>query len=288
MAAGPDARVLLLGGGDGLALREVLRHRGVRTVRLVDADPALPRLARTDPGLAALGGRSLDDPRVRTTAADPLAWLRGAGAPGGDGPYDVVLADLPAPADGGPVKFHSQEFYGLAARLLSPGGRIAVRAGNDLDGLWQIESGLRTTGLQTAPYAVPGSATAACRPGPPDDPQNFLLAAATRPPLTLAPDAPSPRALTPDTLHATTARLTALRPAHPRRPSPSSVPAEAARPPPRPTPGNRLLGSPAPRPWRAGAGCPCGRPRRWCDGQGNRWGGENPVVVGRDRARPSR
>ncbi|MFD4657910.1 polyamine aminopropyltransferase [Kitasatospora sp. NPDC058444] len=215
MAAGPDARVLLLGGGDGLALREVLRHRGVRTVRLVDADPALPRLARTDPGLSGLGGRSLDDPRVRTTAADPMAWLRGAGAPGGDGPYDVVLADLPAPADGGPVKFHSQEFYGLATRLLSPGGRIAVRAGSDLDGLWQIESGLRTAGLQTAPYAVPGSATAGCRPGAPDDAQNFLLAAAVRPPLTLAPDAPPPRALTPDTLHATTARLTALRPTRP-------------------------------------------------------------------------
>ncbi|MFI2607906.1 polyamine aminopropyltransferase [Kitasatospora sp. NPDC018619] len=215
MAAGPDARVLLLGGGDGLALREVLRHRGVRSVRLVDTDPALPRLARTDPGLSALGGRSLDDPRVRTTAADPLAWLRLAGASGGDGPYDVVLADLPAPADGGPVRFHSQEFYGLATRLLSPGGRIAVRAGSDLDGLWQIESGLRTAGLQTVPYAVPGSATASCRPGPPDDAQDFLLAAAGRPPLTLAPDAPAPRALSADALRAATARLTALRPAHP-------------------------------------------------------------------------
>ncbi|MFJ6379799.1 polyamine aminopropyltransferase [Kitasatospora sp. NPDC092039] len=215
MAAGPDARVLLLGGGDGLALREVLRHRGVRTVRLVDADPALPRLARTDPGLAALGGHSLDDPRVRTSAADPMAWLRGADASGGDGPYDVVLADLPAPADGGPVKFHSQEFYGLAGRLLSPGGRLAVRAGSDLDGLWRIESGLRTAGLRTVPYAVPGGATADCRPGPPDRAENFLLAAATPPPLTLAPDAPPPRALTPETLHAAAARLTALRPAHP-------------------------------------------------------------------------
>nr|WP_306458864.1 polyamine aminopropyltransferase [Streptomyces sp. 1331.2] len=231
MADGPDARVLLLGGGDGLALREVLRHRGVRSVRLVDADAALPRLARTDPGLAALGGHSLDDPRVRTTAADPLAWLRDANAggstgvsDGGDGPYDVVLADLPAPADGGPVTFHSQEFYGLAARVLSPGGRIAVRAGSDpdetggpgdLDGLWQIESGLRTAGLQTTPYAVPGSATGSCRPGPPDTAQNFLLAAATSPPLTLAPDAPAPRALTPDTLRASAARLTALRPTRP-------------------------------------------------------------------------
>lgn len=233
MAAGPDTRVLLLGGGDGLALREVLRHRGVRVVRLVDADPALARLARTDPGLAALGDHSLDDPRVRTTTADPMAWLRGAdaraeggtdaatgtgtdpGAAGGDGPYDVVLADLPAPSDGGPVKFHSQEFYGLAARLLSPGGRIAVRAGSDPDGLWRIDSGLRTAGLQTTPYAVPGSPSATCRPGPPDTAQHYLLAAATRPPLTLAPDAPPPRALTPDTLRTSAARLTARRPAHP-------------------------------------------------------------------------
>ncbi|MFD8750550.1 polyamine aminopropyltransferase [Kitasatospora sp. NPDC059577] len=232
MGAGPDTRVLLLGGGDGLALREVLRHPGVRSVRLVDTDPALPRLARSDPGLAALGGHSLDDPRVRTTAADPMAWLRGAdpdgrtstaadasaGAPGGDGPYDVVLADLPAPADGGPVKFHSQEFYGLAARLLSPGGRIAVRAGSDPDGLWRIDSGLRAVGLQTAPYAVPGSPDATCRPGPPDTAQNYLLAAATRPPLTLAPDTPPPRALTPDTLRGSADRLDSHRPSRPPAP----------------------------------------------------------------------
>ncbi|KJS63193.1 polyamine aminopropyltransferase [Streptomyces rubellomurinus] len=218
MAAGPDTRVLLLGGGDGLALREVLRHRGVRTVRLVDTDPALPRLARTDPALSALGDHSLDDPRVTVTAADPLAWLRRAPEDGpGDG-YDVVLADLPAPADGGPVAFHSQEFYGLAARLLAPGGRIAVRAGGDEGGLWQIESGLRAAGLRTAPYAVPGDATAACRPGPPDTAQDYLLAAADRPALTLAPDAPPPRALTPDTLRASAARLTALRPLHPPPP----------------------------------------------------------------------
>ncbi|MFI9360221.1 polyamine aminopropyltransferase [Kitasatospora sp. NPDC053057] len=220
LAAGPDTRILLLGGGDGLALREVLRHQGVRAVRLVDADPALPRLARTDPGLAALNGHSLDDPRVRTTAADPMAWLRGA-PPAEE--YDVVLADLPAPSDGGPVKFHSQEFYGLAARLLAPGGRIAVRGGEGGDGdrLWQIESGLRAAGLQTTPYAVQGSATGTCRPGPPDAAQDFLLAAATPPPLTLALDAPPPRTLTPTALSSSTTRLTALRP--PRPPAPLTL-----------------------------------------------------------------
>ncbi|MFE7191289.1 polyamine aminopropyltransferase [Kitasatospora sp. NPDC057541] len=216
MAAGPDARVLLLGGGDGLALREVLRHRGVRSVLLVDRDPALPRLARTDPGLAALSGRSLDDPRVRIVQADPLEWLRTVRPAPGES-FDVVLADLPAPADGGPVTFHSQEFYGLATRLLAPGGRLAVRAGDEQhgrQGLWQAESGLRAAGLRTVPYAVAGSATAGCRPGP-EGSQSFLLAAAAQPPLTLSPDAPPPRALTADDLRASAARLTALRPLHP-------------------------------------------------------------------------
>ncbi|MQS13262.1 polyamine aminopropyltransferase [Streptomyces kaniharaensis] len=211
MAAGPDARVLLLGGGDGLALREVLRHGGVRSVRIVDTDPELTRLARTDPGLAALTGRSLDDPRVRTTVADPMEWLRRDTT--ADRAYDVVLADLPAPADGGPVKYHSQEFYGLTARLLSPGGRIAVRAGGDLTSLWPVESGLRATGLRTVPYAVQGGATASCRPGAPGAAQHFLLASAEQPALALAPDAPPPRALTPDTLRTTSTQLTALRPA---------------------------------------------------------------------------
>ncbi|WP_443035318.1 polyamine aminopropyltransferase [Streptomyces sp. BE20] len=216
MGAGPDGRVLVLGGGDGLALREVLRHGGVRSVLVVDPDPALPRLARTDPALAALSGHSLEDPRVRTAEADPLEWLRTTRpAPGRS--FDVILADLPAPADGGPAKFHSQEFYGLTTRLLAPGGRLAVRGGDEpggRHGLWQVESGLRAAGLRTVPYAVAGSATASCRPGPEGD-QTFLLAAAAQPPLSLAPDAPPPRALTPDALRASAARLAAARPARP-------------------------------------------------------------------------
>lgn len=213
MAAGPDARVLLLGGGDGLALREVLRHGGVRSVLVVDGDPALTRLARTDPGLSALSGRSLEDPRVRTAEADPLEWLRSVRPT--DRTFDVVLADLPAPSEGGTVTFHSQEFYGLATRLLSPGGRIAVRAGDEQNGLWQVESGLRAAGLRTVPYAVQGGPATSCRPDDGRGSQAFLLAAAAQPSVGLAPDAPPPRALTADTLRAAASRLTALRPARP-------------------------------------------------------------------------
>ncbi|MGW4895354.1 polyamine aminopropyltransferase [Kitasatospora sp. NPDC004240] len=217
LAAGPDTRVLLLGGGDGLALREVLRHGDVREVVVVDHDPALPLLARTDPGLAALSAHAFDDPRVRTVTADPLDWLRG----GRTGPpFDAVLADLPAPADSGTVKYHSQEFYGLATRLLAPGGRIAVRAGradeDAGDGPWPVESGLRAVGLRTVPYAVEGGPADSCTANAgPAAAQTFLLAAAAPPPLVLAPDAPPPRALTPAALHSSAARLAAARPARP-------------------------------------------------------------------------
>ncbi|MGW6917539.1 polyamine aminopropyltransferase [Kitasatospora sp. NPDC054939] len=215
LAAGPDARILLLGGGDGLALREVLRHGGVREVLVVDRDPALTRLARTDPGLAALTGHAFDDPRVHTAAADPLEWLRDR-RPDAAG-FDAVLADLPAPSDGGTTTYHSQEFYGLAGRLLAPGGRIAVRAGGDEAGLWPVEAGLRAAGLHTAPYGVPGGATASCTPGGAAG-QTFLLAAAAPPALALAADAPPPRTLTPAALRTSATRLAAARPARPPAP----------------------------------------------------------------------
>ncbi|WP_425558790.1 spermidine synthase [Kitasatospora albolonga] len=137
LGGGPAGRVLLLGGGDGLALREVLRHPAVRSVVLVEPDPVLADLARHDPALAALGEHSLADPRVRLVTGEPLRWLRGA-----DGSYDVVLSEL----RGRP--YDTQEFYGLAARLLAPGGRIAVRA----EELWPAEATLQAAGLRTAPY----------------------------------------------------------------------------------------------------------------------------------------
>ncbi|NEB75521.1 polyamine aminopropyltransferase, partial [Streptomyces sp. SID14478] len=120
---GPHARVLVLGGGDGLAAREVLRHPGVRRVDVVDSDPGVVRLARTDPALSALNGRALSDPRVRVSTGDVFGRLRAAP---GDLPYDVVICDLPDPGLTDSTKLYSQEFYGLVGRVLSPAGRVVV------------------------------------------------------------------------------------------------------------------------------------------------------------------
>lgn len=62
-------RVLVLGGGDGMAVRELLKHPGVKEVTLVDLDPEMIRIAREDPMLSKLNGDSFSDARVRATAA---------------------------------------------------------------------------------------------------------------------------------------------------------------------------------------------------------------------------
>ncbi|WP_081952021.1 hypothetical protein [Kitasatospora phosalacinea] len=203
LAAGPSGRVLVLGGGDGLALREVLRHPAVRSVLVVERDQALPALARRDAALAALTGHAFDDPRVRLVVAEPMGWLRSAG-----GRFDVIVSDLDGSAADG--KYRSREFFGLAAGRLAPAGRLAARVGGPDGGLWTAESGLDAAGLAAVAYQGGGPAAAEC--GRPDPVPAFLLAARTAPVLDLSPDVPAPRSLTVTALRASESRLAARRP----------------------------------------------------------------------------
>lgn len=217
--AGPHDRVLILGGGDGLALREVLRYPGVRAVTVVELDGDMVELARTDPGLSLLNRNAYRDPRVRVVTADAFSWLRGharpsgpsvAGRPGGG--YDVVLSDLPDPGLTASTKLYSQEFYGLVQRVLRPGARLAVHAGTvgaRPREYWTVEATVRSVGLRTAPYRMPGR-LGRCGAGPdrvpsgaaPDGDWGFVFAARDRPDLRLPPHRPALRSLTPEVLRA--------------------------------------------------------------------------------------
>lgn len=184
---GPHPRVLVLGGGDGLAVREVLRHHGVRRVDVVALDAGVVRLARRDPALSALNDHALDDPRVRVSTADVFDWLRRAPPAA----YDVVVCDLPRPEATGSTKLYSQEFYGLARRVLAPGGRLVVHAGPVVSRprtFWTVESTVRAAGFRTLPYSRGD--------------RGFVLAARSVPELRLDPAGPRPHTLTDGSLAA--------------------------------------------------------------------------------------
>ena len=149
----PGARsVLVLGGGDGLAAREVLRHRSVERVVEVELDPEVLRLARTDPRMVRANGGALDDPRVEVVVDDAMRWLRTT-----DQVFDAVVVDMPDPDAPATAKLYSQEFYGLAARALAPGGRLVVQAGSPYfapEAFWCIEATVAATGLVPTAYHV--------------------------------------------------------------------------------------------------------------------------------------
>ena len=153
-AATGGRRVLVLGGGDGLGLRELVKHADVESVDLVDLDPAMTELFTTHPVLAGLNGGSLADPRVRVHNRDAMEWLiehERAGAPR----FDVAIVDLPDPNNFSLGKLYTQSFYRLLARRLRDDGVAVVQATSPYlapRSFWCIVETLRASGLNPRPY----------------------------------------------------------------------------------------------------------------------------------------
>lgn len=144
-------RVLVLGGGDGLAARELLRHPSVTEIVQVELDPAVLELARTR--LGELNEHALDDPRVRLVVDDGFRWLRAAPS----GAFDAVVVDLPDPDTPVLGRLYSTEFYGLVARALAPGGQLVVQSGSPYStprAYWRTVSTIASAGMGVTPYHV--------------------------------------------------------------------------------------------------------------------------------------
>jgi len=151
LAALPSARrVLVLGGGDGLAVREVLRYPGVQQVTLVDLDPEMTRLFRDHSVLVKLNGGSLRSPRVRVVNADAFVWLAET-----DEMFDFVVVDFPDPSNYAVGKLYTTAFYRLLDRRLSRGGLAVVQSTSPMfarRAFWSIDATLRDAGFRTHPY----------------------------------------------------------------------------------------------------------------------------------------
>jgi len=151
-ADAPPRRVLILGGGDGLALREVLAHPSVEHVTLVDLDPAMTNLAKRFPPLAALSKSSFADRRVTVINDDAMVWIDEHTET-----YDAIYVDFPDPNTYGLGKLYTRLFYSRLIARLSPGGAVGLQATSPLfarKAYWCVIETMRAAGFFVQPYQV--------------------------------------------------------------------------------------------------------------------------------------
>jgi spermidine synthase len=151
LESAPWARsVLVLGGGDGLALREILRYPTVRSATLVDLDPAVTHLFSSSEPLVALNRHSFADPRVHLVTADAARWVESS-----TDSFDVAYVDFPDPSTFALGKLYSVPFYALLKKRIASHGFIVVQATSPYfapHAYWSIEATLREAGFKTYPY----------------------------------------------------------------------------------------------------------------------------------------
>ncbi|MET0210402.1 MAG: polyamine aminopropyltransferase [Burkholderiaceae bacterium] len=156
-AHGAPRRVLILGGGDGMALREVLRHPSVEHVTLVELDPAMTRLFATEPRLVALNGGALASPKLTIVNDDAFVWLdrTAAGAKDGGETFDIVIADFPDPSNHAIGKLYSTSFYALMSSRLAASGYAVIQTTSPLlarKSFWTVVATVEAAGLDATPY----------------------------------------------------------------------------------------------------------------------------------------
>jgi spermidine synthase len=151
-AVAPGARrVLVLGGGDGLAVREILKHPGVAEVVLVDLDPEMTRLATENPLLQRLNQGSLRHPKVRVVNEDAFVWLT---RPPLD-LFDAAFVDFPDPHNFSLGKLYTRHFYARLRARLDPAGVTAVQSTSPLmarQSFWCINRTMEAAGFHVLPY----------------------------------------------------------------------------------------------------------------------------------------
>ncbi len=159
MALAPRrAQVLVLGGGDGMAVREVLRYPDVHNVTLVDLDPRVTELFRDHPALSSLNDYALSDPRVTILSNDAWKFLEQDHKI-----YDVIIVDLPDPKSISLSRLYTRQFYSILVERLSAQGMLVTQAGSPFfarQAFWSVVGTIESSrnpqqpgqGLSVLPY----------------------------------------------------------------------------------------------------------------------------------------
>ena len=156
LLANNPKRVVVLGGGDGLALREILKYPSVERVTLVDLDPEMTKLSATFPLLAKLNQNAFNDPRVQVINEDAFIWVEKTN----EQLFDTAIVDFPDPNTFALGKLYTTRFYRLLKSRLSENASVAVQSTSPMfarNSYWCIIRTLEAAGFFVRPYytAVP-------------------------------------------------------------------------------------------------------------------------------------
>ena len=142
--------ILIVGGGDGMALREVLKYDDIGKITLVDLDPAMTKLFKEHPLLSKLNENAYDNPLVTVVNQDAWKFIENAKEL-----YDVIILDLPDPNNISLSRLYSQTFYKILSNQLSRSGAMVTQASSPVftrKAFWSIFETMQSTGLNTKAY----------------------------------------------------------------------------------------------------------------------------------------
>jgi spermidine synthase len=149
-AFGAPRRVAVLGGGDGMAVREVLKYPSVESITLVELDPNMTHLFAQDPAMARLNGGSLSSPKLTIVSTDAFQWLQA-----GSDTFDVIIVDFPDPTNFSIGKLYTNSFYALLAQRLAASGYAVIQTTSPLvarQSYWTVATTIEAVGLTATPY----------------------------------------------------------------------------------------------------------------------------------------
>jgi spermidine synthase len=149
-AQGAPKKIAVLGGGDGMAVREILKYPGVESITLVELDPAMTTLFQTQPALVQLNGGALLSPKVHIVNTDAFNWLQTT-----TDTFDVIVVDFPDPTNFAIGKLYTNAFYSLLDQRLSASGYAVIQTTSPLvarKSFWTVATTIESVGLTATPY----------------------------------------------------------------------------------------------------------------------------------------
>lgn len=145
-------KILILGGGDGLAIREILRYKDVQHIDLVDLDAEVTDLAKSNPIFTTLNQNSLNSAKVKIFNQDAFNFIKET-----NHRYSLIIIDLPDPHDTSLGKLYSKEFYEMVKKCLSADGVMVTQSTSPYFAkktFWCIESTLSEVFEKVVPYTA--------------------------------------------------------------------------------------------------------------------------------------